>query len=167
MICRNFLSLANPSNQEAQPYLGELRAGPAQTACPPVGPPLKGPISCQVQMASVWPWCHNHPTAGVDSPIGGPPPTAHAATAAVVARVVVFCRRRCRPPRRLTVPSLMSPGPPHPPALFGVFLRPRPDRVSLLACLAPAVLLDGVAVRQPPPPPPPHARISRPLFLAL
>ena len=58
VIGRNVLSLANPGNQESQPYFGELRARPAPTACPPVGLPLNGPISCQVQMAFVWPCCH-------------------------------------------------------------------------------------------------------------
>jgi len=58
VIGRKLLSLANPGNPESQPYLGELRARTAPTACPPVGLPLNGPISCQVQMASVWPCCH-------------------------------------------------------------------------------------------------------------
>jgi len=58
VIGRNLLSLANPGKQESQPYLGEIRARPAPTAFPPVGPPLNGPISCKVQMASVWPCFH-------------------------------------------------------------------------------------------------------------
>jgi len=64
VIGRTLLSQANPGNQESQPYLGELRARPASTACPPVGLPLNGPISCQVQMASVWPCCHNECSVG-------------------------------------------------------------------------------------------------------
>jgi len=59
VIGRNLLCLANPGKQESQPYLGELQARPASTACPPVGPPLSGRITCHVQMASVWPCCHN------------------------------------------------------------------------------------------------------------
>jgi len=58
VIGRNLLSLANPGKQESLPYLGELWARPAPTACPPVGLPLNGPISCQVHMASVWQCCH-------------------------------------------------------------------------------------------------------------
>jgi len=65
LIGRNLLSLANPGKQKSQPYLGELRARPAPTACPPVGLPLHGPTSCQVQMASVWPCCHISPSSTV------------------------------------------------------------------------------------------------------
>ena len=81
VIDRNLLSLANPGNQESQPYLGELRARPASTACPPVGLPLHGPISCQVQMASVWPCCHR---MGGVSRVGGAAEGALLSTAPVL-----------------------------------------------------------------------------------
>ena len=110
VIGRNLLSLANPGNQESQPYLGELRARPASTACPPVGLPLNGPISCQVQMAFV-PCCHTNNSAAYHKALAKKGQAVQAAAATATAGRAPLpspTRPLPRPPTRSLPPSSTS-----------------------------------------------------------